>query len=128
MADTTVAVQSTTMTAEYVSQHFLTYMFDNTKDRHVQRVAGWIGMLVRAIELRKDDWQFLYTRQFAYRVGPTWYKVRYRHSINNGFNRGGIQILKMNGNNDGPVVHTITSITDLERFYLNSLASAVGQL
>jgi hypothetical protein len=93
-------------------------MFDNEIERrHIQRVAGWLCWLVRAIELQKDEWHFLHTKQLAYRIGPAWFKVRYSHSVDNGsgFNRGGIEIVKMKGHSDGPVVHTISNIKRTRR-------------
>jgi hypothetical protein len=111
------------MSRDFVAQHFVNYMFDAESlrhARHVQRVASWIGMVLLAIEHRKDEWKFVNKRQLAFRVGDQWFKVRYQHEVRP---RGGFQIVKMtDGRTDGQVVKELGSLDDVERFYLASLS------
>lgn len=106
------------MSQDYVAQHFVNYMFDNATTRHVQRVASWIGLLVLAIKARRDEWKFWHNRQLVYRVDETWYKVRYSHTVGT---RGGVQIVEMlDSKTDGDVVRELTTLEDVEEFYLSS--------
>lgn len=113
------------LTREMVCNHFMQYMFANTKARHVQRVAAWVGFLVAAIEIRKDDWAFRHTRQFVFSVGNDWYKVRYNHAVGT---RGGIQIVELaDGRTDGNVVKEFKTLDNVEDFYLETLQVAVSK-
>lgn len=108
-----------TITADFVCEHFLNYVFANRAGaRHVRRVTAWIGMLTLAIEQKCDEWAFHRSRQFVFRKGDQWYKVRYSHKLRRGQRTvGGIQILKMDGAHDGEVIRQFTSLDDVRHFY-----------
>ncbi len=65
------------------------------------------------------------TRQFSFRVGEKFYKVRYGHSVGT---RGGLQIVEMEGNADGPVASEFKNLAEVEAFYNRPTLTASAQV
>src|SRR5262249_34512997 len=103
------------LTAEMVADHFVGWICENkARSKHVRRVSHWFGFVAKGIERIADEWGYHRTRQFWFRIGPKLYKVRYTHDI--GF-RGGLQIVEIDGNADGPVAIEFRNLDDAEAFY-----------
>ncbi len=65
-----------------LSDEFVNYLFEKYHDnRHVRRVASWIGLIVLGIDKVADDWKIPRARQLEFSVGPNLYKARYDHQI-----------------------------------------------
>ncbi len=109
-------------TVEQVSDHFVGYICEHKASaRHVRRVASWIGFVIGGIDKVATGWGFNRERQFWFQVADgTFYKVRYQHTLGS---RGGIEILRMNGNADGPTAVELKTLQDAETFYLSPFAA-----
>jgi len=108
---------------EKVMENFVGYICENkAESRHVRRVAGWFGFVVGGIDHIADEWEYLHSRQFKFRSGGKWYKVRFRHGqqLENPCARGGLQFVEINQADfrvDGPVALEIRSYDEAEAFY-----------
>lgn len=110
---------------EKVMETFVAYICANKADsRHVRRVAAWLGFVVYGVDRMADKWGFHRTRQFWFESGGVTYKVRFRHGsgMKKSCLRGGLQIVRVDGVADGPVVLEIRNAAEAEDFYRTSLA------
>jgi hypothetical protein len=106
---------------EKVMENFVGYICENKPDaRHVRRVAGWFGFVVGGIDRLADEWGYWHSRQFWFKCGGKYYKVRYRHGAQLEYPcmRGGLQFVEMvDGRTDGRVVCELRSYDEAEVFY-----------
>jgi hypothetical protein len=108
---------------EKVMENFVGYICENKADsRHVRRIAGWFGFVVGGIDRIADEWEYHHSRQFKFRSGGKWYKVRFQHGrqLENQCARGGLQFVEMDRTDarvDGRIVLEIRSYDEAEDFY-----------
>ncbi len=105
--------------AERMTEVYLAYLFENYPDnRHIRRIAGWLGLLILGIEELKDRWWISHERQLCFEVNGTRYKAKYDHKIRP---RGGISFVEIEAKPGQPEVQVRKNIPDLgsaEAFYL----------
>ncbi len=79
--------------ADRMAELFLAYLFKNrANDRHVRRVASWLGLLILGVEKIKDKWWLSHSRQLCFEVGRKRYKARFDQEIGQ---RGGIEFIEI---------------------------------
>ena len=103
---------------ERIADHFVNYLFAKyPDDKHVRRVASWVGLIVLGIE-RLDDHRYVpRNRQLRFEYRGRSYKARFNHRIGS---RGGIQIVEIlpgRGSPEGQVVRSITNLEEAADFY-----------
>jgi hypothetical protein len=104
---------------ERMADNFTAYLFQHyTGNRHVRRVASWIGFVVLGIaKLCGPEWKVPRSRQLRFSYGSDSYKARYSHKVKP---RGGIEIIEIRpgrGAPEGRVVVQIGSLAEAEAFY-----------
>ena len=102
-------------TVEQVVERLNTYI-GSYAPAHADEMKGWVGFIGRGIEEICCDWAF-------YQNGQLWFGIDGRHCYKLRFNRelgrgGGIQIVRILGKSNGPVVWEIASLAAAEEFYL----------
>lgn len=100
--------------------HFVADITEHYGDnRHVRRVASWIGLIVLAIKRISGSDRIYYKRQIRFTFDGREFKGRYTHP-NRQMPRGGIEIveiLETQGNPDGGTVFQMCNLRDAEQFY-----------
>ena len=113
-----MAMKGENFSADRMSDEYLNYLFQAKADnRHVRRIASWLGLLILGIEKIKDKWWVSHTRQLCFEVDKTRYKVKYSHSAGT---RGGIEFVEIEAAPGQPEIHTARTILNLEdaaKFY-----------
>jgi hypothetical protein len=111
---------------EHLANLFLGVLLRHQDQKHVFRVASWIGMFALAIDKVKVDWHRGYKRHLTFHAPDRCsvsvtklnrYKVRYSHSIKP---RGGLEIVEIGTSRGQPeldVVAQFACLADVERFY-----------
>lgn len=111
---------SSSLSADQMADQFVNYLFNQKDvDRHVRRVASWIGLIMLGIEKVKDSWKRPTSRQLKFEIGDKRYKAKYDHKLG----RGGIEILeiaKTRGEEEGRTVTEIASLDDARTFFQNA--------
>ncbi len=106
--------------AERLADHFINYLFAEKADnRHVRRVASWVGLIVLGIEKLTGSRYVPRTRQLRFDYDKRSFKAKFNHSAGA---RGGIEIVEIVDGRGSPEGQTICSITNLEEaaaFYDN---------
>jgi|SRR5271170_3838889 hypothetical protein len=104
--------------AERMAEVYLGYLFAHyPKNRHIRRVAGWLGMLLLGVEKIADKWWVSHTRQLCFEVRGKRYKAKFDHKIGS---RGGITFVEVKPQRGQPeirVAKRISNLTDAEAFY-----------
>jgi hypothetical protein len=104
--------------AERMAEVFLAYLFRNkTDDRHVRRVASWLGLLILGIEEIKDIWWVSHTRQLCFEFDGRRFKARYNHRLKP---HGGIEIVEVEpkpGQPDIGVARAISNLKEAAKFF-----------
>ena len=110
---------------ELIADYFVTYLFKKYPDnKHVRRVASWVGLLVLGIDKLADRRYIPRTRQLRFDYNGRSFKAKFNHraNANKGFSRGGIDIVEIIDGRGAPEGETICSITNLHEaaaFYDN---------
>jgi hypothetical protein len=110
------------VTADRLADEFVNYLFDEYQgSRHVRRVASWIGFVVCGIAQIRDgsEWDIPRERQLRFMSQGSKFVAGYEHDLPP---RGGIvfrEVLPGRGAPKGPVLLSISSLKDAERFYRN---------
>jgi len=105
---------------EFLANHFITYLFEKyPRNKHVRRVASWVGLILLGIEkIATRNW-IPQDRQLRFDYGGRSFKARFNHKAG-GKLRGGIDIVEVlpgRGAPEGKTVKSITSLKDAEKFY-----------
>jgi hypothetical protein len=97
--------------ADRMAELFLAYLFKNrANDRHVRRVASWLGLLILGVEKIKDKWWLSHSRQLCFEVGSKRYKARFDHKIGQ---RGGIEFVEIAKTQGQPDIRVARQVSDL---------------
>jgi hypothetical protein len=97
--------------ADRMTELFLAYLFKNrANDRHVRRVASWLGLLILGVEKIKDKWWLSHSRQLCFEIGSKRYKARFDHKIGQ---RGGIEFVEIAKTQGQPDIRVARQISDL---------------
>ena len=115
---------SNQVSSEFLANSFVNYLFaEYPGDRHVRRIASWIGFIVKALE-RVPGLVFRQrrSRQIGFEYKGREFKVRYSHRIRppRGIYRGGVEILEVlpgRGAPEGGTAVTIATLADAEEVY-----------
>jgi len=103
---------------EHVTDHFVNYLYSDYKgNRHVRRVASWLGLVALGIEKLKDRWWFSHARQLMFEKNGHRYKVKYNHTLKP---RGGLEVVEVAPKPGSPEIRTVKSfcnLADCERFH-----------
>lgn len=104
---------------ERLADHFVNYLFDRYRgNRHVRRVASWVGFVVTAIaRVSPGQVKLNRERQLTFTYARRRFKVRYNHKAGA---RGGIEVVEVlrgAGSPDGAVVVQATKLTEAESLY-----------
>ncbi len=110
-------------TPERIADHFVNYLFAKyPDDRHVRRVASWVGLLVLGIEKLTGHRYVPRNRQLRFEYGGRSFKAKFNHRAGA---RGGIDIVEIVDGRGSPEGQTLCSITNLEEaatFYNDPVA------
>src|SRR5436309_4963973 len=112
-------MKTTAESAERLADHFVNYLFDTYRgNRHVRRVASWVGFVVTAIEhASPGQFRLNRQRQLTFTYSSHRFKVRYNHKAGA---RGGIEVVEVlpgAGSPDGAVVAQATRLAEAEALY-----------
>src|ERR1017187_9483761 len=110
--------------AEQVASYFVSYLFKNyPTNKHVRRVAAWIGFIVCGIgRIVGATWHIPKVRQLQFDYAGHQFKAKFNHKIGKGkaLDRGGIEIVEVfpgRGSPEGEVVISIATLREAEDFY-----------
>ena len=111
--------RTATVSTERLADHLVSYLFNEFQgNRHVRRVATWIGFLLKAVEnLPSATPRQSRTRQIAFDYRGRQFKARYNHRAGS---RGGIEIVEVlpgRGSPEGDVAMQVTSLNEAEDTY-----------
>jgi hypothetical protein len=103
-------------TSEQIADYFVNYLFAQYPDnRHVRRVAAWVGLIVLGIEKLKGQKYIPRSRQLRFDYSGRSFKAKFNHRAGSrgGISRGGIDIIEIVAGRGAPEGATICSITNL---------------
>ncbi len=107
--------------ADFIAGVYVNYLFQKyPHNRHVRRVASWVGFVVMAVKRTKGITHLdkARSRQLAFEYENRKFKVKYGHDVGE---RGGIEvveILPQQGSPKGKQVMKIEDLKGAERAYL----------
>jgi hypothetical protein len=100
-------------TPERIADHFVNYLFQEYPDnRHVRRVASWVGLIVLGIEKLTGRRYIPRTRQLRFDYDGGSFKAKFNHKAGS---RGGVDIVEIVDGRGSPEGRTVVSITNLEQ-------------
>src|SRR5205814_578419 len=86
--------------AERIADHFINYVFAEKADnRHVRRVASWVGLIVLGIEKLTGSRYVPRSRQLRFEYDGRCFKAKFNHSAGA---RGGIEIVEIEDGRGSP--------------------------
>jgi len=86
--------------AERLADHFINYLFAEKADnRHVRRVASWVGLIVLGIEKLTGSRYVPRSRQLRFEYDGRCFKAKFNHSAGA---RGGIEIVEIEDGRGSP--------------------------
>lgn len=98
--------------ADRMAEEYLAYLFNNrADDRHVRRVASWLGLLVLGIEKIKDRWWVSHTRQLCFEMKGRRFKVKFDHVPRPA---GGIHFVEVEPKRGQQEIRELAVITNLD--------------
>jgi hypothetical protein len=101
-----------TFSADRMAEEFLAYLFKNrANDRHVRRVASWLGLLILGVDKVKDRWWVSHIRQLCFECHGRRFKVKFDHEPRP---RGGIHFVEIEPNRGQRELRTILIVTNLD--------------
>ena len=104
--------------ADRMAEEYLAYLVKNrAEDRHVRRVASWLGLLILGIEKVKTRWWVSHTRQLCFESGSRRFKAKFDHQPRPG---GGIHFVEVEakpGQRAIRTVRVIKNLADAAKFY-----------
>ncbi|HWA04599.1 MAG TPA: hypothetical protein VG819_13850 [Rhizomicrobium sp.] len=97
--------------SDRMAEVYLSYLFrEKANNRHVRRVASWLGLLILGIEKLADRWWVSHTRQLCFEASGKRYKVRFNHQLGK---RGGIEFVEVEAAPGQPEISVVKTIGDL---------------
>ena len=105
---------------ELIADYFINYLYSKYRgNRHVRRVASWVGLLVLGLIRAKGVTNInrRRTRQLAFEYANRMFKVKFNHAVGG---RGGIEIVELfekKGEPEGQRVLEIKTLLDAENAY-----------
>ncbi len=97
--------------ADRMAEEYLAYLFsEKAGNRHVRRVASWLGLLILGVEKIADRWWVSHTRQLCFEASGKRYKVRFNHQLGS---RGGIEFVEVQPSQGQPEIAVVKAIGDL---------------
>jgi hypothetical protein len=108
---------------ERIADYFVTYLFTKYPDnKHVRRVASWVGLIVLGIDKLGDRRYIPRNRQLRFDYDGRSFKAKFNHraGTGTGFSRGGIDIVEIvegRGSPEGKTVCSITNLQEAAAFY-----------
>lgn len=107
------SMASASKSADRVNNYFVGYVCDRfSHRRHIRRVVGWVGMLLKAIErVSGGDFELSRKRQVVLGYRNDRFKARFRHDVGS---RGGIQIVEVLPLQGNPIIETGIDIRSLD--------------
>jgi len=101
-----------TFSADRMAEVYLAYLFNNkANNRHIRRVASWLGLLILGIAKIKDKWWVSHTRQLCFEVNGRRFKAKFKHTPRPG---GGIHFIEIARTHGQPEISTVKVITNLK--------------
>ena len=98
--------------ADRMAEVFLAYLFKHrAHDRHVRRVASWLGLLILGIEKIKDQWWVSHTRQLCFEIDGRRFKAKFDHKPRPA---GGIHFIEVEATRGQREIGTVKMITNLD--------------
>jgi len=105
-------------TPERIADYFVSYLFAKYPDnRHVRRVASWVGLIVLGIEKLDGHRYVPRNRQLRFEYRGRSFKARFNHKAGS---RGGIEIVEIlpgRGAPEGKLMRSITNLDEAADFY-----------
>jgi hypothetical protein len=105
---------------ELIADYFISYLYQNYQgNRHVRRVASWVGFVILALTRVKGvkNIHLRRTRQLEFEYDGCKFKVKFNHGIGG---RGGIEIVEFlagRGAPEGNRVLEIRTLLEAENTY-----------
>ena len=100
-----------TFSADRMAEEYLAYLFKSrANDRHVRRVASWLGLLILGVEKIKRKWWVSHTRQLCFEARGRRFKAKFDHQPRPG---GGIHFVEVQPTHGQPEIGTVKVITNL---------------
>ena len=104
----------TTIAVEMIRQ-FTTLLFEERSgQRHVRKIAPWIGLVGLGIAKVGHDLQPMYRNRVSFTKDGQSYRMGFKHSK---VNRGFLEIYEMQGRSRGDTVVTISDVLEARDFY-----------
>jgi len=99
-------------TPERIADYFVSYLFTEYPDnKHVRRVASWVGLIVLGIEKLTGHRYIPRNRQLRFEYDGRSFMAKFNHKAGP---RGGIDIVEIVAGRGSPEGATVCSITNLE--------------